>query len=137
MSISQRKHIRLTLDIPAVRHTGEGEAISTVLYQISIGGCLIEWDESIEEQEEFRMEVQLPDKNWLPLTCKALYRFPDDGIGIQFQDISEFEQELIVSIMSNNLEQEGIPMEVDPFSQPKTFNSAELRKSDLGLNGDS
>lgn len=137
MSISQRKHIRLTLDIPAVRQTGDGERMTTVLYQISIGGCLIEWDEGIEEQEEFRMEVQLPDKNWLPLSCKALYRFPDDGIGIQFQDITEFEQELIVKIMSNNLELEGIPMEVDPFSKPKSFDRPEARKSDLGLNGDS
>ncbi|MDH3528398.1 MAG: PilZ domain-containing protein [Acidobacteriota bacterium] len=126
MSISQRKHIRLTLNIPAIRHTPEGERLTTLLYQISIGGCFIEWDESIEEHEEFLMEVQLPDKNWLPLCCKALYRFPDDGIGVQFQDISEFEQQLIVKVMSNNLELEGIPMEVDPFAPPKTFIDNEI-----------
>ncbi|NNE66351.1 MAG: PilZ domain-containing protein [Pyrinomonadaceae bacterium] len=137
MSISERKHIRLTLDIPAVRHTKEGERLAFVLYQISIGGCLIEWDEGIEEQEEFRMEIQLPDGNWLPLSCKALYRFQDDGIGVQFLDITPFEQELIVKIMSSNLEQEGIPLEVDPFDKPKTFFSAEMRKSDMGLDNDS
>jgi c-di-GMP-binding flagellar brake protein YcgR len=133
MSISQRKHLRLTLDIPAVRHSQDGEKISTVLYQISIGGCLIEWDESIGEKEEFRMEVQLPDKNWLPLECKALYQFPDDGVGIQFQDISEFEQELIASIMSNSLEKEGIPLEQSPFDQPKTFFNAERGEDKNGL----
>lgn len=113
--------MRLTLDIPATRFTPEGEKIPTVLYQISIGGCLIEWDESVQEGEEFRMEVQLPDKNWLPLSCKALYRFPDDGIGVQFQDITQFEQKLVATVMSDSLEQEGIPCEMDPFSPPKSF----------------
>jgi len=125
--------MRLTLDIPAMRYTKEGEKIMTTLYQISIGGCLIEWDESIEELEEFRMEVQLPDKNWLPLECKALYHFPNDGVGIQFQNISDFEQELVVKVMSGNLEQEGIPMEKDPFAQPKTFITGETNIAELGL----
>ena len=121
MSISQRKHIRLTLDIPAIRQSIDGERLPMILYQISIGGCLVEWDERIIEGDEFRMEIQLPDQNWLPLSCKALYGVPDDGIGVQFQDITEFEQQLIGKIMSNSLSREGIPMEVDPFAQPKTF----------------
>ena len=129
MSISQRKHIRLTLDIPVIRQTGDGEKINTILYQISVGGCLIAWDESIEEQEEFRMEVQLPDKNWLPLDCKALYRFTDDGIGVQFQNITEFEQGLIVEIMSDSFKGDGIPFEVDPFSSPKTFDRKDCRET--------
>jgi len=137
MSISQRKHKRLTLDIPAVRHTDDGERLTTLLYQISIGGCLIEWDESIEEQQEFRMEVQLPDDNWLPLRCKALYGFPNDGIGIQFQDITQFEQELIVKIMSKGLEEEGIPMDMDPYAQTKTFAGGETEQNEVGLNSES
>jgi hypothetical protein len=128
--------MRLTLDIPAVRHTLEGEKISTVLYQISIGGCLIEWDDSIEEMEEFRMEVQLPDKNWLPLNCKALYQFPDDGVGVQFQGISEFEQELIAQVMSSSLEQEGIPLDHSPFEKPKAFVEGETTTAELGPDSD-
>ena len=132
MSISQRKHIRLTLDIPAVRFTENGERINTLLYQISVGGCLIEWDESVEEEQEFRMEIQLPDHNWLPLSCKALYRFQDDGIGIQFVEITEFEQQLVASVMSNNLEQEGIPCEVDLLSKPKQY-IRDRAKSEMGV----
>lgn len=124
--------MRLTLDIPAMRFTKDGEKISTVLYQISVGGCLIEWDEGIQEDDEFRMEIQLPDKNWLPVTCKALYRVPDDGIGVRFLEITRFEQSLIGEIMSANLEQEGIPIEIDPFSQPKTFNGG-AQDSPLGV----
>ena len=131
MSISQRRHIRLTLDIPAFRFTKIGEKVGTLMYQISIGGCLIEWDESIEEGEEFRMEIRLPNKNWLPVQCKALYFVEGDGIGVQFQDITQFEQELIAEIMSENLAEEGIPMKVDPFSQPKTFSSLETNLSEI------
>ena len=134
MSISQRKHIRLTLDIPAIRFSPEAERIPTVLYQISVGGCLIEWDETIADGDEFRMLVQLPDKNWLPLDCKALYRCEDDGVGIQFENISAFEQSLLVSVMSANLENEGIPFELDPFQKPRTFESEETTTAELGLN---
>ena len=131
MSISQRRHIRLTLDIPAFRFTKLGEKVGTLVFQISIGGCFIEWDESIEKDDEFRMEIQLPNKNWLPLQCQALYVVEGDGIGAKFLDITQFEQELIAEIMSENLAEEGIPMKVDPFSAPKAFNSVETNLSEI------
>jgi hypothetical protein len=117
----QRQHIRFSLDIPAVRYTKFGEKVETLLQQISIGGCLAEWDENIFTGDEFRLEIQLPNRNWLPLKCKALYRFENNGIGIKFLDITRFEQELISRIISNSLAQEGLPMQVDPFSQPQKF----------------
>ncbi len=119
MAIEQRRHIRFSLDIPATRHTKYGEAFETVLNQISIGGCLIEWDESIYVGDEFRLLVELPNKNFLPLTCRVLYRFEDNGTGAKFFDITKFEQELITKIISNNLEQQGLPLQVDPFALPK------------------
>lgn len=122
MSILQRQHIRFSLDIPAVRYTKFGERVETVLQQISIGGCLAEWDENIFTGEEFRLEIQLPNRNWLPLMCKALYRFENNGIGARFLEISKFEQELIARIISNSLAIEGLPLQVDPFSQPPSFN---------------
>ncbi len=121
MSINQRRHIRLTIDIPVFRYTKTGEKIKLMIYQISIGGCFIEWEESIEKNDEFRIEIQLPNKNWLPLYCRALYRKEGDGIGVEFVDITKFEQELIVQIMLKNLADDGIPLNIDPFSQPKTF----------------
>lgn len=134
MSISQRKHIRLTLDIPVFRFNNEGGKIATLLYQISIGGCLIEWDETIAQDDIFRLEMQLPNKNWLPLECKAVYVVKNDSIGVQFQNITQFEQELVVEVMSKNLAEEGIPLKVDPFSQPKTFVSEETNKSEIDCN---
>ena len=123
MGIEQRKHIRFSLDIPAIRYTKYGERQEILLRQISIGGCLLDWVENIFAGDEFRLLIQLPNKNLLPLHCKALYKFEGDGIGVKFLDITRFEQELISKIISGNLAAEGLPLQVDPFQQPsKLFN---------------
>ncbi len=122
MSIEKRRYIRFSLNIPATRYTRYGEAVTTVLNQISISGCLAEWDENVYVGEEFRLIVQLPNKNFLPLKSKALYRFADNGIGTKFLDITQFEQELLSRIISHNLEKQGLSLQIDPFAQPKDFN---------------
>ena len=121
MSISQRQHIRFSLDIPAIIHTKFGEKQETILEQISIGGCFTGWEENIYVGDEFRMEIELPNKNYLPLQCRALYRFDHTGIGVKFTNISEFEQELISKIIAHKLDIEGVPLHVDPFTLPPTF----------------
>ena len=121
MSIEKRRFIRFSLDVPAIRCTNYGEKIETILHQISIGGCLAEWDENILVGEEFRLLIQLPNGNWLPLSCKALYRFADNGIGVKFVNITQFEQELVSKIISQNLEVQGLPLQVDPFGMPVTY----------------
>lgn len=119
MGIEQRRHIRFSLDIPAVRYTRYGEAVETMISQISVGGCLAEWDENVYVGDEFRMLIQLPNKNFLPLVCKAMYKFDDNGIGAKFSDITQFEQELLARIISHALSKQGLPLQVDPFALPK------------------
>lgn len=79
------------------------------------------WDDDIYIGDEFRMEIELPNRNYLPLACKALYRFDHTGIGIKFIDISRFEQDLIAKIVEARLESEGVPLQIDPFTLPPTF----------------
>ena len=137
MSIEKRRHIRFSLDIPATRFTKYGEAVEIQLHQISVGGCLAEWDENILVGEEFRLLIRLPNQNQLPLACKALYLFADSGIGIKFLNITQFEQELISKIISNNLEIQGLPLQVDPFGVPQTFKQkSEPRITDNRLEND-
>ena len=121
MSINQRQHIRFSLDIPAIIYSKFGEPQATRLQQISIGGCFTGWEENIYVGDEFRLEIELPNKNYLPLQCRALYRFDHTGIGVKFLDICEYEQELISLIIAHKLEQEGVPLQVDPFVVPPTF----------------
>jgi hypothetical protein len=122
MSIDKRQHIRFSFDIPAIRYTRFGEKREILLHQISIGGCLLEWDENVFNGDVFRLEIQLPNKNWLPLTCKVLYKFENNGMGAQFLDITKFEQELVAKIISHTFSREGLPAEIDPFAQPSKFN---------------
>lgn len=122
MSAEQRRHVRFSLDIPAVRYTKHGEATEIIVNQISIGGCLTEWDEDVYAGDEFRLLIQLPNKNFLPLSCKVLYKFEGNGIGAQFLEITQFEQELLTKVISQSLERQGLPMHVDPFAQPKKFS---------------
>ena len=129
MSINQRKHVRFSLDIPATLITKYGEKQQTLLQQISIGGCFTDWEENIYAGDEFRLEVELPNRNLLPLRCKAIYRFEDTGIGVRFLNISQFEQELISKIIAHRLEVEGVPLSVSPFDEPNSFpeRSSELK----------
>ncbi len=119
MGIEQRQYIRFSLDIPAVRYTRYGEAVETMISQISVGGCLAEWDENVFVGDEFRMVIQLPNKNFLPLVCKAMYKFADNGIGAKFSGITQFEQDLLARVVSHALEKQGLPLQVDPFALPK------------------
>ena len=121
MSISQRQHIRFSLEIPVWILSKFGEKQETRLQQISIGGCFTGWEENIYTGDEFRMELPLPNGNFLPLACKALYRFEHTGIGVRFTDITQFEQELISKIIAHCLNKEGVPLQIDPFHPPPIF----------------
>jgi len=118
MSIEQRRHIRFSLDIPALRQDENGERHQIVLRQISVGGCLTSWDDHIYTGDEFRVLLRLPNKNFLPLMCRALYKFAGTGIGAKFVEITEFEQALLAEVISQTLEAEGLPLQVDPFAHP-------------------
>ena len=123
MSINQRRHVRFSLDIPAVLITKYGERQHTLLQQISIGGCFTDWEENIYAGDEFRLEIELPNKNRLPLSCKAVYRFEDTGIGVKFLNLSEFEQSLISKIIAHRMDAEGVPLSISPFDEPKRFSA--------------
>ena len=95
-----------------------GEKRRTLLQQISVGGCFTQWEESIYAGDEFRLEIELPNGNRLPLKCKALYRFEDSGIGVRFVDISGFEQELVSEIIADRMAKEQLPIFPDPLARP-------------------
>lgn len=123
MAIEQRRHTRFSLEIPGVIIFRYGDRQESMLQQISIGGCFTGWEENIFPGDEFRLEIGLPNGNKLPLACKAVYRFENTGVGVKFTDISEFEQELVALIITEKLKSEGLPMHIDPFTQPSISTS--------------
>jgi hypothetical protein len=118
MSIENRQHLRFSLDIPTFRRAETGEQIEILVRQISIGGCLLDWGDFVLRQDDFRLEFVLPNNNRLPLYCKIIYRAVGTSVGVKFEGITRFEQELLADIISANLENEGLPLNVNPFSQP-------------------
>ncbi|MEK7724895.1 MAG: PilZ domain-containing protein [Acidobacteriota bacterium] len=128
MTIEKRRFIRFSLDIPAFRYAEEGEELQVMIRQLSVGGCQADWNESIFPDNEFRFEFPLPNKNRLPLTGKVIYRLPGKWIGIKFEDISRFEQELLASIISDSLEGAGLPLLVDPFTAPPGYVGEDARR---------
>jgi hypothetical protein len=128
MSIAQRKHVRFSLDIPAILRKKGGERREVVLSQISVGGCLIGWDPAIYIGDELRMEIELPNGNRLPVRCKAIYKFENFGVGIKFLDLTKFEQSLLSKIIVAKLEDEGLPAGVNPFEQPEVFEENKALK---------
>ena len=109
-----------------------GAKYSTTLQQISVGGCLIPCREDLYPGDEFRLEIQLPNGNFVPLSCKAIYRVDDRGIGAKFLDITKFEQELVAKIIRARMESEDLPTVCDPMESPgRTIDRADpLRITD-------
>ena len=92
---------------------------------------MVETEENIFVGEEFRLEVQLPNKNWLPLYCKVLYKTEEIGIGAKFLNITRFEQELLAKIISHSLEASNLPVQVSPLQNPtKIYQNKEPRITD-------
>ncbi|MEP7074298.1 MAG: PilZ domain-containing protein [Acidobacteriota bacterium] len=129
MSISQRQHIRFSLEVPAILYRKNGEKLVTATQQISVGGCLTSWDDNFYPGDEFRFELELSNGNRLPLTCRVVYCFDASGIGAKFVDITKFEQSLIAKTISARLELDGLPMPIDAFEEPPKFEEVELKVS--------
>ncbi|MGH7782348.1 MAG: PilZ domain-containing protein [Candidatus Binatia bacterium] len=126
MPISQRQFIRFSLEVPAIMFRTGGERSRVLIEQISVGGCLVDADDGFYPGDEFRMELEMPNKNRLPLTCKVVYRFDNDAIGAKFVDITKFEQDLVAKTISALLELDGLPLPVDAFEAPPKFDEAEV-----------
>lgn len=103
-----------------------GEKRPVVIQQISVGGCLVDWDKDFYPGDQFRLELELPNRNRLPLTCRVVYCFNNVAIGAKFIDITKFEQDLIARTISARLELDGLPLPIDAFEKPPTFDEAEI-----------
>lgn len=124
MSMSQREFIRFSLEVPAILVRASGEKHPVAVQQISVGGCLIDSDGGFYPGDEFRLELELPNKNRVPLTCKVVYCFDDAGIGAKFTSITKFEQDLIAKTIAFRLELDGLPLPIDAYEKPPKFDDA-------------
>jgi PilZ domain len=118
VSNESRQFIRFSLTLQARRQVSSDRISPVLVKQISLGGCMVEWDENAAIGEKLRIEILLSNGNWLPLIGKVLYRMPENGLGIKFQEITQFEQELLANLIQKQMEKRGMPYE-NPFALPE------------------
>ena len=80
----------------------------------------------------FRLEVELPNGNYVPFSCKAIYCLEEVGIGAKFLEATQFEKELLAKVIETKLENEDLPIVCDPMAAPaRLFDRADpLRITD-------
>ena len=117
MSKTRRKNNRFSVDVPAVLVRSHGHSRPVNVQQISIGGCLAAPASEVYVGDEFRLEIELPNGNRVPMMCKAVYQFDEAGIGARFVHLTAFQRELIEEIIIDSLEADGLPLPPDAFEQ--------------------
>lgn len=135
VSYESRQFIRFNITLQARRQVMDDRISPILIKQISLGGCMVEWDENGVIGEKLRVEVLLPNGNWLPLTGKVLYRMPENGLGIKFQEITQFEQELLANLIQIQMEKKGLPYQ-NPFALPEVFKPENIQEpfTAVGIN---
>ena len=126
MSIAQRQFIRFSLEVPGRLFGPAGDQREVETQQISVGGCLVDRGDGFYPGDEFRLELELPNGNRVPLTCRVVYCFENSCVGGKFVDISKFEQDLVAKTIAYRLELDGLPLPIDAFEQPPTFADEEV-----------
>lgn len=114
MSQPQRQFFRFPLDIEARICAPSGERIEAVVNEISLGGCYFSnaWVEAAGVA--FRLEIRLPNGNWLPLNCIRVHS--RGGVGAKFTEMTMFEQNLLAEVIASASRSAGVSEDRDPYS---------------------
>lgn len=115
MREERRKYERFPLTLTAQRETSAGAVSKIHVLEISVSGCFVEWFEDARLGDAFRLKIPLLNGNFLPVSCKVIYRFTNIGVGIQFADLSDFERQLIAEVICFQMRRQGRGS-VDPLA---------------------
>lgn len=122
MSDSSRQFIRFPLDIEARICAPTGERMEALINEMSLGGCFFgnAWVEAAGAA--FRLEIRLPNGNWLPLNCVRVHT--RGGVGARFTEITGFEQNLLAQVIAA-----ASHSAVDPFADPSEHADIRIRRA--------
>lgn len=117
MKSERRRHERFPLKLSAQRIKDNKQVVELQILELSVGGCFVEWFEEAAPGYKFCLSIPRVDGNFMPLSCKVIFRFPGKGIGIQFVNINQSEQEALAEIIMDDLARKGFPA-ANPFAPP-------------------
>lgn len=104
MNREKRNHPRTAVDWPVVVQYALGGSVAE-LENISAGGAFIRLDRPLMLDREFKLHIATPNRGtlsvvarvvWLNVDC-SLADVPACGIGIQFTDVTPFDQHVLRS----------------------------------------
>ena len=109
----RREHIRVPREFKVAYSTPEAFG-EDYIFNLSTGGLFIHADSPLNEGEEVRLEVHLPDKeDAMEVLGKVIWSRAEEevtpegkqpsGIGVEFQDLSKEHIERIISVLSHTL----------------------------------
>jgi hypothetical protein len=108
MLLERRSHQRYALTLTAEKTDENGLVTQIQILELSVGGCFLQWFSGAELGDNFRLKIPLESGNVLPVYCKVIYRFPNNGIGIKFVGLTRFEQDLIAELIFSHVRQEKL-----------------------------
>jgi hypothetical protein len=59
------------------------------IYDLSLGGCLIESYHEVGVGRRFQLEIELPEEGWIPLEAETLYLRDNFGFAVKFVGMDE------------------------------------------------
>ena len=105
-AIKNRRHPRIPLSLPVILMTPQGP-IKGETSNISVGGALIFYSETIETEGEFQVILKSSGDHELPITCKKVWsdkivadNSEYNAIGLFFTKISSSIQNFIGSLVA-------------------------------------
>ena len=108
MLTERRKYQRYPLTLTTQKTEENGTVTELRILEMSVGGCFLQWFAGAELGDNFRLKIPLLNRNFLPVFCKVIYRFPNKGIGIKFVNLTKFEQDLIAEIIFAHVRNENL-----------------------------
>lgn len=120
MPEERRKYERFSFILEAQREDEKGASAKVRVLEISVTGCFVEWFDDARLGDGFRLKIPLANGNFLPVFCKIIYRFTNIGVGVQFPDLTEFEQDLIAETIRFQMRKQ-FNATVEPFALPDGF----------------
>jgi hypothetical protein len=70
------------------------------IYDLSVGGCLIEAFYDVVPGRRIRLDINLPHEGWITVDGETLYVRPNYGFAVKFVDLPEDTRSRIENVVS-------------------------------------
>lgn len=95
----RRREERVPLSLEVRWEVLSGRHASARISDISLSGCYVEALAPVSLGEKVRLEVLMPTGRWLALRGQIVYKHPNLGFGLRFDELSELECKVLAQLV--------------------------------------